>query len=275
MINERILPWCAWLGAALLLAGCDQQRGRVVVHQDPAAPLPESEARLFAQLEEHEPAYPTDPQEADLVERVVSTRGHYHDALRALRDYYAAHGYHTKTRWADTELAGVQRVQPFRYLLDAEVPPANLRATEAIAEADALFEEGKSLMRRGGHGVPGVRRQEHLLEAIQTFRTLIEQYPSSDKIDDAAFEIAEIYRHQFRGQERLAVQWYERAWTWDPQTPYPARYNAAVLYDYRLLDRQRALELYQNVVSNETASSLNVRLASRRIDELSRQPARP
>jgi Tfp pilus assembly protein PilF len=96
-------------------------------------------------------------------------------------------------------------------------------------------------------------------------------YPESDKIDDAAFQLGEIHKDYLPKQEALAVTWYERAWTWNPQTPYPARYNAAVVCDYRLNDRDKALELYRQVLAEETdVSKLNRRFAMRRIETLSR-----
>jgi hypothetical protein len=67
----------------------------------------------------------------------------------------------------------------------------------------------------------------------------------------------------------LAVKWYERAWTWNPDTPHPARFQAAVVYDYRLHNRARALELYHAVLEHETADDKNARFATRRIGELS------
>jgi TolA-binding protein len=139
---------------------------------------------------------------------------------------------------------------------------------DQIKEADALYEKGLELMRRGGHGVPVIYRQDRMIEAAETFRDLIKRFPSSDKIDDAAFLCGEIHKEYLPGQEQIAVKWYERTWTWNPETPHPARFQAAVVYDYRLHDRNRALELYQSVVRNESANKSNVRFATRRIHEL-------
>ena len=204
-------------------------------------------------------------QEVDLVEALVSHRRQYLRTLRRLHDYYNAHGYTTKQHWTALELEGMNRVQKFRYLLDAEVASDDLRPEDRIAEADALYEQGLELMRRGGHGVLGIYRQDRMIEAADLFRDLIERYPSSDKIDDAAFYCGEIHKDYLPGQELIAVKWYERAYTWDPQTPHPARFQAAVIYDYRLHNRDRALELYQAVVKHETGDKRNVRFATRRI----------
>lgn len=209
-----------------------------------------------------------DAEEVDLVEQLVAHREAYHAALLRLRDYYQQRGNATKLAWAEFELKGVRNVTAFRYIMDAEVPSESLRPTDSIAAANALYDKGVELMRKGGHGIPGVFRRDLMVEAAGVFRELITQYPTSDKIDDAAFFEGEIYKEYLPGLERIALEWYKRAWTWDPETPHPARFQAAVVSDYRLHDRDRALELYHEVITIETADRTNVRFAMRRIYEL-------
>ena len=209
-----------------------------------------------------------DAREVDLVEAVVKHRLAYHRGLKQLNDFYDRHGYAHKESWSAFELKGLKSVKAFRYLLDAEVPETALRPEASIEDADALYEKGLELMRQGGHGVPALYREDRMVEAARTFRDLIEKYPNSDKIDDAAFMCGEIHKEYLPQQELLAVRWYERAWTWDPNTPHPARFQAAVVYDYRLQDRDRALELYHDVLRHETSIGSNVRFATRRIHEL-------
>jgi len=207
-------------------------------------------------------------QEVDLVENVLAHRTQYHQGLEELRDYYREHGYAAKQSWADFELGGLRKVKAFRYLIDAEIPSDQLRPTDQVPEADALYERGRKLLRKGGSGVPILYREKTMIEAADVFQKLVERYPNSDKIDDAAFFLGEIHKEYLPNQEPIAVKWYERAWTWDPQTPHPARFQAAVVYDYRLHDRDRALELYQSVLKSETAELTNVRFATRRIRQL-------
>ena len=210
----------------------------------------------------------TDASEVDLVELLVMHRLAYRRTLAQLHNYYSERGYSHKESWAAHELKGLRSVQMFRYLLDAEIPQNQLNPTENIAEADALYEKGLALMKEGGHGVPVFYRQERMIEAARVFRDLIERFPLSDKIDDAAFMCGEIHKEYLPGQERIAVKWYERAWTWNPHTPHTARFQAAVVYDYRLHDRDRALELYKAVVKDESHDRTNLRFATRRINEL-------
>ncbi len=209
-----------------------------------------------------------DTQEVDLVEAVLAHRTAYENNLIALGNYYTTKGYASKAEWARFELKGLKRVQAFRYLMDSEIPSAQLSPTEHIPAADALYEQAIGKMTTGGHGMPALYREGEMIEAAKLLRQVIENHPTSDKIDDAAFFLGEIHKEYLKGQEQIAVNWYERAWTWDPETPYPARFQAAVVYDYRLHDRLRALELYQSVVERETDIQTNVRWASRRIHEL-------
>lgn len=209
-----------------------------------------------------------DTQEVDLVEQVLYHRAVYKKSLGALRDYYQRRGYNNKRQWAEFELADVERIKPFKYIVDAEIPASSLRPTSAIAEADDMYARGLDLMKQGGHGVPVFYREDIMRQALATFIELINKYPSSDKIDDAAFCCGEIYKEYFKDQEAIAVKWYDRARTWDPRTPHPVRFQSAVVYDFRLHDRAKALEMYHAVLKEEPQNKSNNAFASRRIYEL-------
>jgi len=209
-----------------------------------------------------------DAKEVDIVEGVLTHRARYRKLLEILRDYYAEHGYSTKQKWAEAELADLSRVKPYKYIMSAEIPATRLRPQHSIAEADAMYDQGVELMRKGGHGVPVLYNRQHMRQALEKFTELIRKYPDSDKIDDAAFCNGEILKEYFRNCETLSVQWYERCRQWDPRSPHPALFQAAVVYDYRLKDRAKALELYHRVLEEETFNKSNTAFASRRIYEL-------
>ncbi len=274
-VNVLALSVCVAVG----VAGCNVE-GRGARSQWPAEPgASTTPARLVRAGEGIDIAI-ADAREVDLVEALVDHRKQYHHTLQRLHDYYEFHGYTAKQGWAALELQGLRGVKASYYLLDAEVASDVLRPTEEIGEADALYDEASGLMRRGGHDVPGLYRRDRMIEAAGVFREIIQRYPASDKIDDAAFFLGEIHKEYMPGQELIAVRWYERAYTWNPQTPHPARFQAAVVYDYRLHDRDRALELYQAASQHETAHKGNLRFATRRIRELtsggqSTQPNNP
>ncbi len=209
-----------------------------------------------------------DAAEVDLVEELLVHRAMYHRTLRALQTFYGEHGYEQKRRWAEVELGQLQHVQPFRYVLSAEIPAQHLVPAESIAAADNLYEQGLKWMREGGHGTPALYRADKMLAAVRVFTDLITKYPGSDKIDDAAFWCGEIHKEYLKDQEPIAVKWYERAFAWNPDTPHPARFQAAVVYDFRLHDRAKALELYRKVLESETDNKSNVSFAVTRIDQL-------
>lgn len=231
---------------------------------------PVQSRNLFGQRNKNVDIKLVDISEVDLAESVALHRQKYFENLEQLKKYYTEHGYANKHKWASFELEGLRGVKRFRYLMDAEIPRESLKATDAIAQADTIFEKGLDLMKRGGHGIPTIYRKDRMIEAAEVFRSLITTYPTSDKIDDAAFFCGEIHKEYLPGQEEIAVRWYERAWTWNPEMAHPAMFQAAVIYDYRLHDRDRALELYQAVVKNPSSASGNIRFATNRIYDLTK-----
>lgn len=263
----QFLPKFPALGAAFLLTGCNTDRWHT--RQAPkGAPVESATARPGPTTDRATGLHVVADQEVDLVEAVISSRNAYEQNLDRLRQFYVSRGYAEKETWARYEQDGFRTVKRFRYLMGSEVPAAALRPENSIPAADALYDEGRKLMRQGGHGVPILYREDLMVRAADLFRELIEKYPNSDKIDDAAFMLGEIHKEYLKEQETIAVTWYERAWTWDPRTPHPARFQAAVVYDYRLHDRDHALELYRAVVEQETDNRSNVRFAHRRINQL-------
>ncbi len=252
--------------AAIAVTGCNTEQMWINTNQ-PQAPVtsriaPEGITVPDIQI--------VDVREVDIVENVLTYRAQYAKTLALLRDYYEEKGYHTKRKWAEAELHDLQRVKPFKYILSAEVPVSSLRPTESIAQADEMYEKGLKLMRDGGHGVPALYRQDLMREALAVFVEMITKYPASDKIDDAAFCCGEILKEYFKDQEQMAVRWYERAKQWNPNTPHPALFNSAVVYDFRLHDRATALEFYHRVLAEESVNKLNSAFATRRIHELTK-----
>jgi tetratricopeptide (TPR) repeat protein len=216
-----------------------------------------------------------DQQEVDIVENLLLHRAMYKKTLLVLRDYYRDNGYANKQQWAEQELRDLERVRPYKYILSAEVPQKSNQAVDRVTEADMLYEKGLALMKKGGHGTPVFYRQDIMKQAFDTFVELVNNYPNSDKIDDAAFMCGEILKEYFKDQERLAVMWYERAKQWNPRIEHPVCFQAAVIYDFRLHDRDKALEWYNRVLTDEPWEESNRSFASRRIYQLSREMGTP
>jgi len=205
--------------------------------------------------------------EVDLVEQLIHYRTSYKRTLQQLHNYYEQHGYEEKRLWAGGELRDIGRIRPYHYLYDSEIARLDLSPRDRIPEADAFYDEAMAVAAKAGHGTPVFFNQEKMGRALAMLKQLIREYPTSNKIDDAAFHCGEMLKEYYKNQDSVAVQWYERAWTWDPSTPHPARFQAAVVYDYRLHDRKRALELYRAVLTMESSRS-NRHFALARIKEL-------
>lgn len=254
---SRYLPIAAVV-ALLMVAGC--QKPQV------------TDAHLMVSPEQAELAQKTGflmPQatEADYVEQVAATRDAYQQALLNLIAYYESTGNASKLQWARTELRTFVEMAHYRYLSPGEFLPRQLQAVEAVVEADQLYEQAMRLYRQSG-GLIIVTDSGKLRHSLQLFNRIIADYPTSDKIDDAAYYAGRIYEH-FRDYQ-LAAVYYQRAFQWDENTPYPARFRAAYVLDHRLKMRDEALTLYRLAVERESRYQNNTEFARIRIDALTK-----
>jgi tetratricopeptide (TPR) repeat protein len=208
-----------------------------------------------------------DATEVDYVENLAASRDAYRRALIGLLDHYSSVGNATKQKWAQTELKTFDQMVRYQYLQPAEWVPENLAATNSIEEADLLYDEAKSLYNESG-GMIIIANKAKLQQALGLFNQLIVQYPSSDKIDDAAYKAGKIYAY-LKNYE-LAAIYYQRAFQWNEATSYPARFRAASVMDHKLRMRKEALALYKLAVEKESRYSDNTELAKERIAALSK-----
>ena len=208
-----------------------------------------------------------DANEPALVEAVVKARKNWQGAVAALGVYYKSIGHGFKLALVRNVQQRFDLVYVYTYYLHAEIPPPSRKPTEYDKAGDELFEGALRLYKRG-KPLPGITSYRRQRQALLLFRQLVEKYPNSTKIAQSAFYIGEIYREYFR-QHIRAVHWYRRAWEWDPNTMLPARFRAAVTYDYHLAEYAKALKLYREVVKKETFDWTNVAFANRRIKQLS------
>jgi len=205
-----------------------------------------------------------------LVEYVVSARKAW---LKAVQDLVAYYRQTTPGSYKAERVANVlERFDPVRtylYILDAEVPPADLKPVEVIPQADEMYEKAISLHEQGKGLLHTFLTTSYpkQRQALGILLRMVRLYPRSTKIALAAYHIGEIYKEYFNENLR-AVAWYERAWQWDPNITKPARFQAATVHDLRLLNRAKAIELYRQVILHEQFNASNVQWSHNRIRDL-------
>ena len=184
--------------------------------------------------------------ETDFVEQIAVNRQAYKQALELLIRYYNKTGNNMKLKWAKSELSALNSIPQYKYIVEPETAGADLRAITSIPEADDMYEDALRLKKDAGV----LLKDDNLLRlALDKYDHLIRTYPSSDKIDDAAYNAGEIYEY-FKDYS-IALLYYKRAYQWDPDTVYPARFRAARILDKRLHRNAEALELYQEALDTE------------------------
>lgn len=190
----------------------------------------------------------TPRSDLELVERLLAARRDYQGTLEQLRAHYQANGDVEKMRWAEDELRQYHRMSKNAYSLELDVPPPTLQASQNIPEANELYRRALTYKDKGWGNdyTDNQRRAEILLQQLLT------NYPQSDKIGDAAYQLGDLYESRAYKQYRRSAQYYERAFQWNPNTNSDARLRAARLYDKQLMERSKALELYREVTARET-----------------------
>lgn len=244
----------------VFIAGCVEQTAK----DDPRFRLDPAEAAIAVD----EGFIIPGAAEIDLVEQMAVHRSAYRAAIAKLVDYYTTSGDATKLRWAQKELASLVQ---YRYLMPAEAMQTALAATDSIEEADVLFEEAKQLYWEAKRLVV-IADEDKLRMALRGFDKLITNYPTSDKIDDAAYRAGQIYEH-FKDYQIAAV-YYQRTFQWDENTPYPARFKAAYVLDKHLHMRKQALTIYRLALQKESRYEGNTEFARKRILEMTKTEAK-
>ena len=212
---------------------------------------------------------PADTNEGTLAEDVAVARHEYLLALREAEDYYGRHGPTLNGKASRNILRRFDGVRTYLYLDSAEFPPLDLAPNETIPEAEQLYADAYRIYDEGLGWLRTFLTTSYTKqrEALTRFKLLVNHHPTSSKAPEAAFFIGEIYKEYF-DEDLRAVNWYQRAWTWDPDIHQPARYQAAVVYDLRLNDKLRALELYREALEHEDFNKSNVKFATKRIAEI-------
>ncbi|MFP4054689.1 MAG: hypothetical protein ACLFV7_12580 [Phycisphaerae bacterium] len=207
-----------------------------------------------------------------IVERAIQARQAWKDAVLDALEYYKKTDQEFHARMVRNIIARYDPIRTYMYFLDAEVPGPELRPTEVVSEADEIFQRALKLHKQGKGVLHTFLTTDYdkQREALLLFRELVRRYPTSTKIALAAYYIGDIYKEYFNEHVR-AVQWYRRAWQWDPDVPEPARFQAATVYDYHLADPEMAVKLYRASMRDDPYRLLNYEHAQDRIIELTKK----
>lgn len=226
-----------------------------VLADSPSAPTPKGNSSEHA-------------GEVELVESVIKSRKDYWVALDKLRQHYVTTHDIEKAKWVEEELKSYHRMMKYSYRLDVkDVPPPTLQPKQNITEANNLFRRAVDFKNKGSGDefLDNQRRAEILFQAI------LEKYPESDKIGEAAYHLGDIYEHyKPKSQYERAAAYYERSFQWNKASATDARLRAAKLYDHELKMLDKAKELYKGVMNHDT-NPARVEEAERRLSELSRR----
>jgi tetratricopeptide (TPR) repeat protein len=189
-----------------------------------------------------------DTSEVDLVEKMAVNRQAYRQGLELMVSYYMRTGNNMKLEWAQKELVAFDTMPKYNYIIEPEVAPANLKVSASIPAADDLYYEAEEMDKEAGR-LPILKNENQLRLALEKYNEVIRKYPSSDKIDDAAYNAGVIY--EYFKDYTIALLYYKRTFQWDPETPHPARFRAARILDKDLHRNAEALQLYQQAVKIE------------------------
>lgn len=201
----------------------------------------------------------------DKVERLLAARREYQLALEQLRAHYASTGDLERAHWAEEELKQYHRIAKQAYRLELDVPPPTLEAKYNVPEANELFRRAMSYKDKGWGGTDYIDNQRR---AELLFQQILTNFPQSDKIDDAAYMLGDIYESRAYKQYRRAALYFERCFQWNPNTQFDARIRAARLYDRYLQERSHAMDLYKEVTTHDIDPK-RIAEAEKRIADLS------
>ncbi len=193
-------------------------------------------------------APPAGMSEADLAEEMAINREAYRKGLELLVAYFNKTGNDTKLQRARRELQAFQLMTKYNYITEPVLLPGERKATTPVASADDLYYDGLEF-EKGARAIPGFPNENKLRLALQKYNQLIKDHPTSDKLDDAAYK-AGVILEDFKDYI-VALDDYQRAYEWDPETIHPARFRAARILDKQLHRYADALALYQEAVRVE------------------------
>ncbi len=205
-------------------------------------------------------------KEEHIINAINSSRESYKNALMELVQFYLDIGYQLRLEKARKELKVLNKVPQPKYLTVKEKVTNVKKPIKNIEEANILFQDGETYKNL----LSVINKKTILLTAVKRFKKLMDDYPESDKVDDAAYELAGIYESfHFKDYEGAAF-YYVKCYEINPTTDKPARYKAARVYDMYLKDYAEAKRNYEMAL--ETCKNREYRkIAKSRIGEFTKE----
>ena len=200
----------------------------------------------------------------EMVEKLLMCRRDYQKCLENLRLTYLKAGDAERAKWAEEELIQYHRIRKQAFRLDLDVPPPNLIGNTNIPDANKLFTAAMTYKDKGW----GTDYIDNQRRAEIYFQKLLTEYPQSSKIDEAAYQLGDIYESKAYKQYRRSAAYFERCFQWNSKTSTDARLRAARIYDKQLADRTRAIDIYKEVTTHGTDAK-RIAEATKRLAELS------
>ncbi len=206
----------------------------------------------------------TGKSDLELVQKLISIRRDYQKTLEQLRVHYYNVQDLERMRWAEEELRHFHRIPKHAFILDLDVPPPTLNGNQNVPEANKLITWALQYKDKGWGTdyVDNQRRAELILQEILT------KYPNSNRIDEVAFMLGDVYESKAYRQYYRAAEYYMRSVQWNPKSRSEARIRAARIYDKQLNNRAKAIQMYREVINHET-DARRTQEAQVRLNELS------
>lgn len=184
-------------------------------------------------------------REIQIANSIASARETYKNALEELIQYYMDIGNHLRLKKARKELKALNKVPQRKYLTAKEII-ADISLGKNIEDANILFEDGKAYK----NPLNILKKKAKLEYAAVRFKKILNDYPESDKADDAAYELAGIYESHYFKDYESSVFYYVTCYNLNENTDKPARFKAARVYDKHLKDYKEAVINYRKVLRN-------------------------
>ena len=247
---------------ALFCQTCGQKFNPTRTCPECAKPCPE-EARFCATCGHKFGINAADEQR--LVNEALKARGESLAKLEALAAFYKEAGIQDKLKTVTEELEAL-KARSGLPALKANTVEAYAGAlggkVESLPEADQLFDQAEAFRK----DLDPFRRQPNLLKALDLYQTLILKFPQSDKVDECAYYLGQIYASSYVGDWQKAAEYYEKCVLWNPRTDKDARLRAAEAYE-KARNREKAAELYR-LAAKDDPSPENREAAKDRLQRL-------